>query len=134
MKRIICVLVCLIMVVTTALTAYSEDLEGMLYTYIDMVNAKLTITGSSAEVESYIIPVGNLKTTLIVRLQRKSGSGTWISIAVWTASNDTGSSGVVKTKKVTSGYSYRVFSTGKAYDSSGNVIETVNKYSPVRQY
>lgn len=38
------------------------------------------------------------------------------------------------TRNISTGHDYRVYVTGKVYDASGNLLETVNKYSAVKSY
>lgn len=66
-----------------------------------------------------------------VELQQKDGS--WGTIKTW--SNEGGTHAFVdRDYAVMSGYSYRLKYTHKAYDSNGNLIETLTEYSEVIVY
>lgn len=66
-----------------------------------------------------------------VALQQKGSS--WTSIKTW--SHKGGITAVVdENYAVAKGYSYRLKLTHKAYDSNGNLIETITKYSEVINY
>ncbi len=76
------------------------------------------------------VPVG-YTAYVSVALQQKGSS--WSSIKTW--SDKGGSNAFVDEKyAVAKGYSYRLKLTHKAYDSSGNLIETITKYSDVINY
>lgn len=64
-----------------------------------------------------------------VELQQKNGTS-WTTIKTWT---DQGGSYAMVSKyyAVTSGYKYRLKLTHKAYDSNGNLIETITTYSDI---
>ena len=64
-----------------------------------------------------------------VELQRKNGTS-WTTIKTWT-DQDTEYAMVGSYYAVTSGYQYRLKLTHKAYDSNGNLIETITKYSDI---
>ena len=64
-----------------------------------------------------------------VELQQKNGTS-WTTIKTWT--DQGGSYAMVGSRyAVTSGYQYRLKLTHKAYDSNGNLIETITKYSDI---
>ncbi len=64
-----------------------------------------------------------------VELQRKNGSS-WTTIKTWTDRYEAYAM-VSNYYAVTSGYQYRLKLTHKAYDSNGNLIETITKYSDI---
>lgn len=64
-----------------------------------------------------------------VELQRYTTSG-WTTIKTWT-DRDTDYAMVCKNYAVMTGYDYRLKLTHKAYDSNGNLIETLTTYSNV---
>lgn len=116
---------------TVTLAAIREPDAQPNYTYVSGVSANLSISGGTAKVTSRITPQGSRKTTLTARLQQKVG-GKWKTIATWTDSNDSGTSEAGGSKSVSSGYSYRAYVTGRVYDASGKVLETVDKASATR--
>ena len=63
---------------------------------------------------------------VIVELQRDTGS--WTTVQKWTAKSVLSAS-VYQTKSVSKGYTYRLKTTHKAYNSNGTLIETVTEYS-----
>ena len=64
-----------------------------------------------------------------VELQRKNGSS-WTTIKTWT--DQGGSYAMVRSYYAVMGeYDYRLKLTHKAYDSNGNLIETITKYSDI---
>lgn len=64
-----------------------------------------------------------------VELQQKNGTS-WTTIKTWT-DQDTDYAMVSRYYAVTSGYKYRLKLTHKAYDSNGNLIETLTTYSDI---
>ena len=106
----------------------NEDLRR--YQYARSVTAGLNIAGSTAECYGNIVPIDNMKTSIVVRLQKKEGE-TWKTIRTWTGSNSAGQSEAGGTKSIVTGYEYRVYVTGKVYDSGDNVVEAIDKYSSV---
>lgn len=130
--RIISITIVLALLLSTvALAAVREPDAQPNYTYASGVSANLSISGGTAKVTSRITPQGSRKTTLTARLQQKV-DGKWKTIATWSDSNASGFSSISESKSVTSGYSYRAYVTGRVYDASGKVLETVNKASAAR--
>ena len=64
-----------------------------------------------------------------VELQQKNGTS-WTTIKTWT-DRDTEYAMVGSYYAVMSGYKYRLKLTHKAYDSNGNLIETLTSYSDI---
>ncbi len=64
-----------------------------------------------------------------VELQQKNGTS-WTTIKTWT-DRDFDYAMVENYYAVTSGYKYRLKLTHKAYDSNGNLIETLTTYSDI---
>ena len=64
-----------------------------------------------------------------VELQRKNGTS-WTTIKTWTDRYESYAM-VSCYYAVTSGYQYRLKLTHKAYDSNGNLIETLTTYSDI---
>ncbi len=64
-----------------------------------------------------------------VELQQKNGTS-WTTIKTWT-DRDTDYAMVSRYYAVMSGYQYRLKLTHMAYDSNGNLIETITKYSDI---
>jgi len=64
-----------------------------------------------------------------VELQQRNGSS-WTTIKTWTDRDDSYAM-VSSYYAVMSEYDYRLKLTHKAYDSNGNLIETITKYSDI---
>ena len=64
-----------------------------------------------------------------VELQQKNGTS-WTTIKTWTDRYEAYAM-VSRNYAVTSGYQYRLKLTHKAYDSNGNLIETLTTYSDI---
>lgn len=64
-----------------------------------------------------------------VELQQKNGTS-WTTIKTWTDRYEAYAV-VSKNYAVLSGYNYRLKLTHKAYDSNGNLIETITDYSDI---
>lgn len=125
---------CLVLILSIVGVAHAEDGIMPCYSYTSSIAASLSINDGVAKAAGKITPEDSRRTTITVRLQRESSSGTWVTISTWTGSNASGKSEAGGTKSLTSGYNYRVYVTGKVYNSSGTVLETVNKYSTTKAY
>lgn len=134
MKKGIRLVLCLILALSMATVANAESNIMPCYDYVSSISSTLSINSGTAKAVGKVATDQNLKTSIVVRLQRESSSGTWITISSWTGSNSDGASEAGGTKAITSGYDYRVYVTGKVYNSAGTVIETVNKYSTTKSY
>ena len=134
MKKGFCLVVSLMLVLSVTSFASAECTIMPRYTYASAVSANLSITSGTARAVGKVATDQNLKTSIIVRLQKEYSSGKWTTISTWTGSNESGASEAGGTKTLTSGYNYRVYVTGKVYDSAGTVIETVDKYSTTKSY
>lgn len=104
------------------------------YSYTSSITASLSINDGIAKATGKVIPEENRHTSITVHLQQESDSGTWFTISTWTSNNTSGKSEAGGTKSLVSGYNYRVYVTGKVYNSAGAAIETVNKYSVTKSY
>lgn len=125
---------CLVLILSIVSVAHAEDGIMPCYSYTSSIAASLSISDGVAKAAGKITPEDSRRTTITVRLQRESSSGTWVTISTWTGSNASGKSEAGGTKSLTAGYNYRVYVTGKVYNSSGTVLETVNKYSTTKAY
>ena len=134
MKQSICLGLSLLLVLFVATVASAEGTIMPRYTYVSKINSTLSISSGTASAVGLVTTSQKLKTSIIVRLQREYSSGKWTTISTWTSSNESGASEAGGTKTLTSGYNYRVYVTGKVYDSAGTVIETVERYSTTKSY
>lgn len=134
MKKTVCWMVCLMLIVAIIGVAFAEEGIMPCYMYVNSIKASLSVSAGTATAVGNVIPSGGLKTSVIVRLQRESSPGSWITLSIWTGNNESGKSEAGGKKAIMSGYNYRVYVTGKVYDNAGTVIETVNKYSTTKAY
>lgn len=125
--------VCLLVVFGIVSTANADNV-ALRYTYVKYCTADLQVSGGVDDVTGSISSYDERKTSINVRLQKRSSGGSWSTICIWTDINSNGESVAGGTQNVAKGYDYRVYTVGKVYDSSGSVIETVDKYSPVVSY
>ena len=136
MKRILCTIVAIILVMTELGIAAADEVKigGYRYDYIDTVAAGLIISGAIATCSGAGRGVYSYTTTHIqVTLTRKTSSQTtWTPIASWTASaSGTTFTLVEQTHSVVSGYSYRVVVRCQIKNSDGQVLETAYRYSTI---
>lgn len=134
MRKSICLMLCILVLISTVGVATAEGGVMPCYAYVDSIKASLTISSGTATAVGNVIPAGSMKSSITVRLQRADSSGKWTTISTWTGTNENGKSEAGGKKSLTSGYNYRVYVTGKVYGSNGNVVETVNKYSTTKAY
>ena len=133
-KRFTSIFLVFITILTIVSFSFAEEELGR-FTYIDSAAASLSFTGNTARAAGKITPYDHRRTTVTVRLQKSSnGTSGWSTIGTWTGSNASGTSTAAGTKSVATGYYYRVQTTGKVYDSSGNVLETVVKTTSVKHH
>ena len=134
MKKGICLMLSILVLLSSIGVAYAEGDIMLCYAYVDSIKASLSISAGTATAVGNVIPAGSMKSTITVRLQREDSSGKWTTISIWTGTNEKGKSEAGGKKSLTAGYNYRVYVTGKVYDDKGNVVETVNKYSTTKPY
>lgn len=121
---------------TTFSTVLAANMPGITpqYTYTSVIKSSINVSGKTATAAGSITPKPyNRKTFVKVQLQKKE-NGSWTTIASWTESNDNGVSSVMGSKTLTKGNTYRTYTTGKVYDNSGNLLETVYKASSIYSY
>lgn len=134
MKKVICLVLCLMLAFPVIGSASEEDGIMVCYEYINNLNVNLKITAGTAIASGKSSTKGKSQTSVTVRLQKSSDGEKWATIATWKGTKSSGISEASGTKTLTSGYSYRVWVNGKVYDSDGTVLESANKYSSVQRY
>lgn len=108
-----------------------------MYVGIDDFRVNLSINGSDiAQCEAYLTTsISCCTPTLAVTLKKSTNGQAWTSVKSWTA---TGSyllgASVDETIAVASGYQYKLFATGRIFNSEGVVIETAYKNSAAVAY
>lgn len=135
--RLFAVIVIISVILSSAFsTALSANVPGITpqYTYTSVIKSSISVSGKTATAAGSITPKPyNRKTFVKVQLQKKE-NGSWTTIACWTESNNNGVSSAMGSKTLTKGSTYRVYTIGKVYDSSGNLLETVYKASSTYFY
>ena len=105
------------------------------YSYIESIGATLSISNGIATC-SGTCQSSDSSTTTSIKVELKQKIGTkWETIESWSGSGN-GKTTVRKsgTKSVSSGYSYKVVTTGTIKDSNGKILETDTKESPIKTY
>ena len=133
MKRIIVVCIMLSLLMTSVAMAGSSNEVRPLYSYINTISASLSIVSGSAQGKGSCEPRNSIQAAVTVYLEKKV-DGTWKPIATWYGSKSADLSSAGGSKQVDKGYTYRVRTVGKAYNSSGAIVETVTKYSGEKSY
>ena len=125
MKRILAMILVLAMLVSMlTLTVMAEGETTIMprYSYIDVINSRLSISSSGlASCNANSGFSGGASQKLICELQRYNGS-TWTTVKTWTKTS-TYSANIAKQYAVYSGYTYRLRTTCRVYNSSGTIVE-----------
>lgn len=144
MKRFLCVLLTVLVLMTTSLTAFaaSSSTAGFLpnpgiispmYTHIALVGAGLSISsmGRATCGGSVILSDGSCTCSMSIKLQRYTSS--WTTVKTWTYS---GEDYLDETEYyyITSGYDYRVLVNVSVYNAGGTFVEGASAYSNTVSY
>ena len=126
MKRILCLILALLLVmlsVTPALAAENESSVMPRYSYIGQIYAYLQIgsLGLSACQANCHIESGD-HVVLTAQLQQYNGSG-WTTLKTWSATDDDYAA-ISKNYAVPKGYTYRLRASCSVYNASGTLVET----------
>ncbi|MPN35030.1 hypothetical protein SDC9_182524 [bioreactor metagenome] len=127
-------LLSLVLVLGMVMSASAAEVTPY-YSYTDDVAASLRISGGQATCGGSVSAMNpSNKCSVTATLKRQEGSS-WVTVsgATWSGSG-TGSAFASGTKSVSSGYSYRVFVTGKVMTPSGTLLETVTVQSKIVAY
>lgn len=133
-------LVCLLLM-TGGMVSFAEEMvvetNGVIvpyYTYVSSVGAGLSIERDGyATCSGSIVVYGNRNGELTITLQRSTNGKTWTNVKSWTDSFYGDYHIMEEGYYVTSGYTYRVMTTGKV-KSGSTTLETVTAYSPTDSY
>lgn len=125
MKRLLTIIM-LIAVVLSLLAlsagAESETVVMPRYSYIDVINSSLSISKyGMATCNANSGFNGGASQTLTCKLQRYDGS-TWTTVKTWSTTVSS-SARISKQYAVYSGYTYRLRTTCKVYNSAGTILE-----------
>ena len=102
------------------------------YTHIDKASSNLKISGGVATVSASMTANPGISKTLITSRFKKKVNGSWETIQSWTETSNTISCRLNKTKSVSKGSSYRIYSTVKAY--KGTDSESIAIFSNIVNY
>ena len=95
------------------------------YTAITNADCEFNLQNGVAYCKGYTYVQSGYKAGVVVELQKNNGG--WKTFKTWTANGGTYAT-VNETYSVSSGYSYRIKVTHKAYDSTGSLVEVVTTY------
>ena len=102
------------------------------YTYIYRAGSDLKISGGIATVSASMTANQGISKTLITSRLQKKVNGSWETVQAWTETSSTTSCRLNKTRSVSKGSSYRIFSTVKAYKGADS--ESIAIYSNIVNY
>ena len=109
----------------------NSDIE-LMYLYVKSGKSQLNISNGIATIKASMkSDLGVDKSLITSRLQKKV-NGEWKTVEAWTVSKVGTTCSLEKTKSVSKGYEYRVFSTMKSY--KGDKSESVASFSEVVKY
>ncbi|MEA5038772.1 MAG: hypothetical protein VB086_02925 [Clostridiaceae bacterium] len=144
MKRFLCILLTLCVLMTATLPTYAISANSLsaelssaqitpMFTYIALLGVGLNINSNGlAACGGTAIIYNTLYTcSMTMKLQRYTSS--WTTIQTWTFSGDD-TLDVTEYYYVTSGYDYRVVITVKVYNQNGTLLETQTATSATRSY
>lgn len=135
----ICIVVFMLIIATTpayAVNTVNPSMESVVaprFTAINSMSAGLSIDSwGKATCSGWVTPSDNSYTSnLTVSLQKSTSSG-WSTIKSWTASGAGFFGVVIEGYYYVANGTYRVCSTARVYNSSGNLLETESFYSQER--
>lgn len=132
MKKVLCLL-CTIMVFLSGVAACAESIQPF-YIEAQRVTVILSIAsdGTATCGGSVVTKNNNTKTNVTLTLKKSIDGKSWSRVTSWSASGSglTGAT-VDETYTVSKGYQYKVTVSGKIYDTSGKLLESVSKTSSV---
>ena len=102
------------------------------YTHVDKASSNLKISGGVATLTASMTANPGVSKTLITSRLQKKVNGSWETVQAWTETSSTASCRLNKTRTVSRGSSYRIFSTVKAY--KGTDSESIAIYSNTVNY
>lgn len=125
-KRILCVILTVALLMSGT-SAFAGDVTPR-YTGTSAIATDLSVssTGKASCMASIVLYSG-YTATLTMKLQQYNGS-------YWTTWSTSDSKSLSKSYYVSSGYSYRVVTSAKVYNSSGTYVETPSVTSATKSY
>lgn len=128
-KRALCLLL-VVALLTAGMGVFASDIAPC-YTGTSFISTDLSISSTGKASCSGVISLySNYTATLTMKLQQYNGSY-WTTIQTWSTSD---SKSLSKSYYVSSGYSYRVVTSAKVYNSSGTYVETPSVTSATKSY
>ena len=109
----------------------NEKVE-LMYVYLISKASYLDINSDIANIRATLKAKSDVDKVLITSRLQKKVNGEWKTIEAWTVSKNGYSCSLEKTKSVSKGYEYRVFSTMKSY--KGDKSESVASFSEAVKY
>lgn len=131
----VCLVLWLMILSTILIPSFAEESAPTItpyYTHTNTLVVSLNINNVQAKAAGQIVPYSNQRTSITVKLQKKGNGNVWSTISIWSGSNTIGASEAGGYKTIDKGCQYRVYVIGKVYGSTGDVVETVSKYSTVK--
>lgn len=132
MKRILCLVIVMGLIVSVAPVAFATQQDEMSVTprfiAIAACSTDLTINESTgvATCETQCIAKDAYTVKVICKLQRWNGAS-WVTLRTW-INTDTYAAYVSENWAVYRGYNYRVYATFYVYDENGTLLETISSY------
>lgn len=131
MKRILCGLLAVIVVLTTVVPVMAAEGESSVtprYSYIQSLHASLSINSIGvASCDAAAVAYGGDSVRLSSALQKYTGSS-WTTVKAW-STTAARTAGLSKNYAVPKGYTYRLRVTCTVYNASGTMIESGTLYS-----
>lgn len=134
MKRFLVLWICALMVVSSVFAvspSYAEKI-GTRYTYISILEAGLSISGSTASCYGSVSSSSSYDISIRMTLMRKTGS-IWVTVKTWTGSGDF-TVYLLKSYGLSTTGDYKIIVLGKILDSAGNVLESASRSSGIETY
>lgn len=122
----------LVLVKAISIDEESSEKVELMYIYLVSKASYLDISSNTATIRATLKAKSNVDKVLITSRLQKKVNGEWKTIEAWTVSKNGYSCSLEKTKSVSKGYEYRVFSTMKSY--KGDKSESVASFSEVVKY
>ena len=135
MKKVFC-LFCAFVLCLAAFGAYAESVQPF-YLEVQRISVALIISSDGTATCSGAVTAQHNETTtsMTITLKRSSDGKKWSRVTSWNVSGS-GLLGATadETYTVSKGYQYKVTVSGKIYDKSGTLLESVSKTSSAKSY
>lgn len=135
MKRVICL--CSLMLMLFAGTVAFAEAVQPLYLEADRVSVSLDINCDGAATCKGKVRAkhNNVTMNITLTLKKSSDGKAWKSVKSWNESgNGLLGASIEEACAVSKGYQYKEVMSAKIYDSTGHLLESLSKTSPVKSY